>query len=292
MTSKSRYLTDEGELKVSASSLEQYENCPLKWKYIYVDDAKSVANISTLTGSFAHAVLEELYQWPAEERTIELAKEIARYEWDKMMCPWSDSYRMARDFYSLNLDEDEQRRMRQAVWRSVKGIWEMEVPADVDVVGVEEEFMIQHEGAWIRGFIDRVERVDGGLRIADYKTGKVPHQRYKSKKLFQVYLYAKAVEEIHDEPVVSAALLFLGKEIIEGDFTPAVLRRTEKRLSKTIGEIKDSLATGVFEPRTGPLCAWCDFLPHCQDGVDKVLDLHKYGRVRLDSPGAQLLQLS
>lgn len=270
--------------------METFEQCPRKWFHIYVEDAKSVANFSTVLGNFTHSVLEELYQWPAEERTVNLAKEIARYEWDKMNTSWARS-RTGRDLDSLRLNEDELRHMRQRAWASIKGTWEMEVPSDIDVVDVESEFMIEHDGAWIRGYIDRIERVEGGLRIADYKTGKVPHERYKAKKLFQVYLYAKAAAEVYEEPVVSAALLFLGQEIIEGEVTEAVTRRTEKRLSKTIAGIKDSLRTGEFAPRTGPLCAWCDFLPYCEEGVEKVLELHRYGRVRLDSPGAQYLGL-
>lgn len=292
MSNTPRYLTDEGDLKVSASSLETYEQCPRKWKHIYVDNARSVSNFSTLTGSFAHAVLEELYQWEPEERTVELAKEIARYEWDKMMHGWGrQSGRMGRDLASLKLPEDEQRRMRQAAWRSIKGVWEMEVPSEIEVIDVEREFMIEHDGAYIRGYIDRVEKTDFGLRIADYKTGNVPPQRYKKKKLFQVFIYAKAAEELYEEPVASAALLFLGKEIIEGEVTDAVRRATQKRLSSTIGAIQQSLATGEFEPRTGPLCAWCDFLPYCPEGIEQVYELDRFGRVRLDSPGAQFLGL-
>lgn len=286
----SRYLTKDGDLKVSASSMDTFEQCPRKWMHIYVEDAKSVANFHTIVGSFTHAVLEELYLWDPEERTVDLAKEIARYEWDKMNCSWASS-RLGRDLNSLRLDEHDARLMRQKAWSSIKGIWEMEIPSDVDVVDVEREFYISHDGAWIRGFIDRVERVDGGLRISDYKSGKPPAQRYKNQKLFQVYLYAKAAEEVYNEPVVSAALLFLGKEIVEGAVTQAVLNRTDKKLSKTIGEMKVALASKEFKPKTGPLCAWCDFLPWCQDGVEKVLELHSYGRVRIDSPGAQLLGL-
>lgn len=279
-----RYLHTDGALKVSASSLDTYKQCPRKWKYIYVDDAKSSSTFATVLGNFAHSVLEEFYQWGPEERTEELAKEIARYEWDKMVA-------RHRGFASLKLDANDQKRMRIQAWKSVRGLWELEIPADVDVVDVEKEFMIQYEDTWIRGFIDRVEREEGGLQITDYKTGSAPKEAYKRDKLIQVELYALALDELYEEPVISAALMYLGKEIVQTEINEIVLRRTRKRLSKAIASMGTSLSTGDFEAKTGPLCAWCDFLIDCPEGIEEVYRLARYGRVRADAPGAILLGL-
>lgn len=281
---KSRYLHTDGNLKVSASSLDTFKQCPRKWKYIYVDDARSVSTFATILGTFAHSVLEEFYQWDPEERTVELAKEIARYEWDKMT-------KLSRAFKSLKLTEEDQKRMRIQAWKSVRGAWDLEIPENVDVVEVEKDFMVQHEGAWVRGFIDRVERDSNGLRITDYKTGNAPKEAYKRDKLIQVELYAMAATELYEEPVVSAALMYLGKEIVQTEINEVVLRRTRKRLSKAIEAMSASLDTGEFAAKTGPLCAWCDFMMDCPEGIEKVYELNRYGRVRMDSPGAILLGL-
>jgi putative RecB family exonuclease len=281
---KARYLHTDGNLKVSASSIETFKQCPRKWMYIYVEDARSVSTFATILGTFAHSVLEEFYQWDPEERTVELAKEIARYEWDKMT-------KLSKAFKSLRLSEEEQKRMRVQAWKSVRGAWELEVPSEVSVLEVEKEFMMEHEGAWVRGFIDRVERDGDGIRITDYKTGNAPKEAYKRDKLVQVELYALAAQELYEEPVVSAALMYLGKEIVQTEINEVVLRRTRKRLSKAIDAMTTSLSTGVYEPKVGPLCAWCDFLIDCPEGQEEVFRLNRYGRVRKDSPGAQLLGL-
>lgn len=279
-----RYLHTDGNLKVSASSIDTYKQCPRKWKYIYVDDARSLPTIPTVAGTFVHSILEEFYQWDPEERTEELAKEIARYEWDKMV-------KLDKAFNALRLSEQEQKAMRVAAWRSVKGTWELEIPEEVSVLEVEQEFMLSHDDAWVRGFIDRVQREGDGVGITDYKTGNPPKQRYKRDKLVQVELYALAVQELYEEPVVSAALMYLGREIVQTEINESVLRRTRKRLSDAIGNIRGSLDSGTFEPKTGPLCAWCDFLLDCPEGIEKVYELNRANRVRMDSPGAIALGL-
>src|SRR5699024_10172217 len=94
------------------------------------------------------------------------------------------------------------------------GLFDIEDPAGVDVLGVEEHLNVDLGGVPFTGTLDRVERLPNGhIRVTDYKTGKA--RSAADAKRFghdaegdQVRLYAAAYEAKYGRRPRQGALLY------------------------------------------------------------------------------------
>ena len=119
----------------------------------------------------------------------------------------------------------------------------------------------------VRGIIDAVERVEGNLRLMDYKTSK----RFEMSEEYklQLSIYALMYAEHHGEPPVEVGLYFL-KDPYQFEYTIPVdqelldLARVEievMHINTQSGNIVD------YPKHVTPLCKWstgqCDFYDRC-----------------------------
>ena len=112
----------------------------------------------------------------------------------------------------------------------------------------------------IRGAIDRINEVNGGLKLVDYKTGN-PKKKLEAEDKEQLLIYQLAAEQILRQPVKELAyyyfdnnseLAFLGSD--------KELEKLKEKIIATVGEIKQ----GEFPPRPSETtCKWCDFSGIC-----------------------------
>ena len=148
-------------LRLSATQLEMYEDCPLRYAYRYVAGARREAGIHADLGSLVHRVLERfLDPEEAGERSYERLLALAEECWHDDIAPYRPQQEEARrDLYDM-----------LELW------WEKEgVPGGgPDVLATEHRFDVTVGDHRITGSIDRVDRADDGLgvRVVDYKTGK------------------------------------------------------------------------------------------------------------------------
>jgi putative RecB family exonuclease len=115
----------------------------------------------------------------------------------------------------------------------------------------------------MRGIVDRVARAaDGAVEIHDYKTGqRVPPQRVLDTDR-QLALYQIAVAERHG---AATEYRLVWHYLASGQ--TRVSRRSAEQLDtlrrETMGLIDAIHAEAAFEPRPGPLCAWCEYNARC-----------------------------
>ena len=143
-----------------------------------------------------------------------------------------------------------------------------------------------------RGIVDRLEREPDGLVVSDYKSGKAPRPRYVEAKLSQVLLYAAAIAEQQGERPRRARLLYLGQRAVETDVTEAAIETVVSELQQTWSDMNSSCETWEFEAKTGPLCGWCPFVGECEQGSAEVRSRLDQGRLRLDAPAIDHLNIS
>ena len=199
---------------------------------------------------------------PAAERTRETAKLIARREWPETEAE--------DDYAALELDDEGGRRFRWKAWQAIEGLWKLEDPGAVDVHATEMDVEAELGGVPFRGIVDRLEVEGDGFVVSDYKSGRAPSPRFRQGRLEQVLLYAAAAEQVLGETPVRARLLYLGQRTIGTDVTPAALDQVVEKLAGTWAGITTACETDEFEPRTGPLCAWCAYVEHCPEGTAEV----------------------
>lgn len=195
------------------------------------------------------------------ERTIEAARTTARALW-----PEIDTNPA---FIELGLEPDAARRVRWDAWRLVENYFELEDPADVDVIEREQRIECELDGVPFVGIVDLVERRDGEVVVTDYKTGKAPSQRYEGGRLHQVQLYAAALDATGTR-ADTARLLYVRSRSIDVAVTDESIRDATASLRSTWDALAVARDTDEFPPSTGPLCGWCPYQEQCPEGRAEV----------------------
>lgn len=247
---------------LSPSGASTYEQCPRRWRFRYVEKLPDPPGEAALAGTFSHRVLELLLQRPAQERTVDTARRIAREVWPETA---SDPH-----FTALGLDDTGARAFRWKAWLAVEGLWKLEDPSRVEVHATEQRVATVLGTVPFRGVIDRVEVEADGLAISDYKSGRAPNPRYAEERLSQVLLYAAAVEAELGRRPHRVRLLYLGQRTVEAVVTDERLDGAVAALEDTWAALGAAVATDTFAPRPGPLCAWCPYADRCPEGTEEL----------------------
>lgn len=266
---------------LSPSSAGLFDQCPRRWRYRYVDRLPDPPGEAALVGTFAHHVLELLLGEPAERRTVDRAKDLARQAW-----PATANH---PDYRALGLDEAAARAFRWKGWLAIEGLWAIEDPAQVSVEATERQVRAELGGVPFLGIVDRLDRCHDGLVVTDYKSGRPPSRRFEADKLSQVLLYAAAIGAADGERPVRARLVYLGATAIEAHATPDAVDEAVGGLRRTWDRLDSAASTDTFEPQPGPLCAWCPYAASCSEGRAEIQLRHDQGRLRGDAPGAALV---
>ncbi|MGH1493906.1 MAG: RecB family exonuclease [Acidimicrobiales bacterium] len=266
---------------LSPSSATAFEGCPRRWQFKYVERQPEPSGQAALVGSFAHRVLELLCEFPAIDRTVDHAKELAKQVWPE--------FETDEDFCSLELDNDAARAFRWQAWIAIAGLWDIEDPAKVEVVSTEQKVKVDLGSVPFVGIVDRVDRMAGKLVVSDYKSGTLPGVRWRDDKIRQVMLYAAALQESMDEAPDRARLLYLGQRILD-------VRVTDRRIEEAVGslgEVWDGINTAcsedTFEPRPTVLCGWCPFIDQCPEGRAEIARRVDAGSMPAHAPAAAAL---
>lgn len=262
---------------LSPSSASTFDQCSRRWKFRYIDRLADPPGIPALAGTFAHRVLERLFQHPSGQRTTERAKALAREVW-----PETES---DPDFQALELDEKASREFRWKGWKAVEGLWKVEDPTRVSVVATEQQMLTEIGTVPFRGIVDRLDRnPTDGLEIVDYKSGTAPPPRFSADRLAQVLLYAAAVHASTGEQPTRARLIYLGQKEVSVDVTPDELDPVVDAFAQTWNRMQTSCDSGEFEAKTGPLCGWCPYAPVCPEGQAEIRRRVEAGTIRFDAP--------
>jgi ATP-dependent helicase/nuclease subunit B len=177
-------LTELAEYGFSPSALKKYIQCPMDFYYSYVvglreeDEVEETIEASTF-GNVIHKVLEVLYEKFLDRVLIKEDIAVMRKNLDSVL----DA--QFKEFYSPYFDTGKNYLLHHAAKKNLldflKQEEELVTKNEVIISGLEKkvevDFPIEINGkevkAKLRGTIDRIDRVNGKIRIIDYKTGSV-----------------------------------------------------------------------------------------------------------------------
>lgn len=244
----------------SHSRLQTFENCPLQYKYRYVDRIKGdVEGIEGFLGKCCHKTLEKLYRDLKMTKLDSLGDLITFFNdlWEKN---WSDRIQIINAKYTAdnyhNLGE-----------RCIRDYYKRHSPFEEGItLGLEERISISlSENGKYRmvGYIDRLTQAgDGVYEIHDYKTsGFLPTQGMVDTDR-QLALYELSVKnrwpDAREIRLVWHFLTF-DKEMTS--------HRNDEQLEglkrQTISLIDKIEATREFLPVESKLCYWCEYEEIC-----------------------------
>jgi putative RecB family exonuclease len=242
---------------LSPSSCSSFKECPLAFRFSYLDRLPEPPSPWTTKGTLVHRALERLLDRPADERTVDAALDdlaLARVE----LAPHPD-------FADLDLTDDEWARFDADSESLVRKYFELEDPRTVNPIGLELKLEADLGRTRLRGIIDRLDLDENGeFVVTDYKTGSVPSEFWEAKSLAGVHIYALLCERMLGRRPARVQLYYLSKpEAIIASPTDQSIKGVERRTSAMYDAIATACARDDFRARPGRLCDFCTFKPYC-----------------------------
>lgn len=243
-------------LSLSPSRAADFMSCPLLYRFRTVDRLPEPPSPEATRGTVVHAVLERLFDLPAQQRTPEEAARMVRPLWDELLAAEPELAGLFADDDATALDE-----WLTSAEELVRRYFGLEDPRRLEPA--ERELYVEatlDSGLRLRGYIDRLDRAPatGELRVVDYKTGKAPRAGFEQRVMFQMRFYALALWRQHGVIPRLLQLVYLGSdEILRYEPDEADLRATERKLTALRSAIERALETGDWRPSPSRLCDWC-----------------------------------
>jgi putative RecB family exonuclease len=245
----------------SHSRLSTFEQCPLKFKFRYIDNIipEIEKTIEAHLGSVVHDALEWLYCVIPSGR-IPAIDELISYYSEK----WEECY--SPDIIIVKNGMSVKDYFNKGI-QFLVDYYVRNHPFDDGTLECEKEIIIEldkdseHK---IIGFIDRLvyNREKNQFEIHDYKTGNSLPTREKIDNDRQLALYSIAIKEIfgEDKKVVLVWHYLAHNTKIMSTRTDEELEKLKKDTLELINRIE---STREFPPRKSVLCGWCEFKSIC-----------------------------
>lgn len=243
---------------LSYTQISLYQSCPLCYKLRYIDGLKPKDKWYFSFGSTLHLCAQYFF---------------------KARVPPPPSLEELLQFYGKNwISDGYESAEEEANYKTYGGeilakFWEIHSADFMIPVAVERMFYIDIEGVKLRGFLDRVDKLEsGGLSIVDYKSNQGLFTQDDLKKNLQLTLYQLAAEQTWHLPVERLTLYHLRSN------TPcSCAARDEVQLEEArqlVLKVAKSITEERFPAIENQYCP-CDFAEHCPYYRQEIMPLEK-----------------
>jgi CRISPR/Cas system-associated exonuclease Cas4 (RecB family) len=136
------------------------------------------------------------------------------------------------------------------------------VTGTANVQLLEQPFKLKMGDMSIRGRIDRIDAVDGGIEIIDYKTGKPKDDSLSADDKKQLLLYAMAGRDVLHLHPVKLTFYYLENDTMVS-FEPT--EKEEVKLREKLIDEMTQIGSGDFTATPNPfICGTCPFRMMCE----------------------------
>jgi len=247
----------KGGLGLSASDIDLYRTCPLKYKFARVFAIPQEPTINQRFGILIHQVLERFHAeemraaaggaepLAAEPGSIERLLGLFEAGWRRQGFGSSDDELQYRDRAVAALaryQEHHSRSQSEPVW-------------------LERSFSFAIGPHQLRGRVDRVDRLpDGSYELIDYKTGD-PGGGPKLAGDVQIALYRLGAREAWELEAGGGSYWYV---LADERVTVPAEPDDPERVERTVLEVAAGITDQDFEPRPShEICSWCDYRLIC-----------------------------
>lgn len=243
---------------LSPSKISRFTQCPLSFKFSYIDHLPEPPTIHQVRGTLAHAALERFF---TENEEGERSRARAT---DALMDTWSEREQRA-EYLELGLDERAESRLFEELTELIDRYFELEDPNGVHPEGLELQLRATVGGVELNGIIDRLDDVgNGDLCVVDYKTGSSPRESRDRGSFNGVNFYAVLCEENFGRAPVEVRLMYLRDRIVlVQTVTEQAVRSARQRAIAVWSAIDRAREKGTFRPNLSSLCRFCAFQSIC-----------------------------
>jgi putative RecB family exonuclease len=251
--------TAQGSPSLSPSRASDFMTCPLLYRFRVIDRIPEKPSRDAVRGTVVHQVLEDLFDLPREQRTVDAATSMLPRAWESVQ-------EQDESVVELFGSPDEAAEWLASAVPLLETYFRLEDPTSLEPA--EREVRVSttlDDGLVLRGYVDRLDRnAAGDTRVVDYKTGKAPGEGYEQKALFQMRFYALVLWKATGTLPRLLQLLYLGNEqMLRYEPDEADLLATERKLQALWAAIQRATDTGDWRPSPSRLCDWCDHKERC-----------------------------
>ena len=214
----------------SYSKVNTFMECPLKYKFQYIDRLPRKTSKAAEIGSKIHEAIS--YQLKGQYADSVLALDV-------------------EDYY------EAERKVEAAVNLAISLGKPLAIEQKFSFS--ERETPTEWSRSFFRGIFDLVVEDTGGISVWDWKTGHV------RPTAMQISLYAYYAEKVFGKPLKAFGYVLLNtNEIMEvnRDFIPISI----EKMKYTIGKIENAERSGEFKAKPDNHCMYCDFVDSCPLG--------------------------
>jgi DNA helicase II / ATP-dependent DNA helicase PcrA len=230
-------------LMLSASDIETYRICPLKYKFARVFRIPQEPTIHQRFGIVMHQVLERFHTEGGG--SLERLRELFEISWRR----------------SGFGDSDDELQFRERAVESLERYWRMDNASEAEPVWFERSFAFKIGPHLLRGRVDRVDRhPDGSFELIDYKTGKAKTADDLREDV-QLSVYQMGARESWRLDTSAQSYFY----VLTGEKVPVEHSAEElERVRATVSEIAGGILKQRFEPTPSPdICRFCDYRIIC-----------------------------
>ena len=272
----------------SHSRIGSFENCPLQYKFSYIDNIKVEAEdtVETFLGSRVHEALEKLYRDKRFEKLMSLEELLEYYNklWEEN---WKDTVIIVKKEYT----QENYRKMGE---RYLTDYYNRHKPFDEGkIIGLETMDLLPLDEGGNYKFHIRIDRLvdmgNGMYEVHDYKTGATLPKQEELDEDRQLAMYSLWVRRrFKDFKKVRLVWHFLAVDKEMDSF------RTKKQLEDLRDEVMEQIkkieAAEEFPANVSWLCDWCLYKSICPMWRHGEELEEKPENEYLDDPGLRLVE--
>ncbi len=253
-------------MRISYSSLDTYQTCPLKYKYREIDKIKEPKSKEAVFGTLVHAVLKYAHTPSLLPPTIEQALDYFAKGWN------SEVYE----------DEMEERAAFSQGVTIIQNYYAKNRIADYTIVDLESRFSIEIGSEetgkhTVSGIIDRIDKTPDGYEIIDYKTTRKMPSQDKVDNDIQLSIYLRAFLARYPKEIVNLDKITVSLYFLKHGVKLSSTRTREQldMIEKTFLDVIASIEAEKFDPILSPLCDWCGYQKICPLWKHKFVETRK-----------------
>ena len=252
--------------QISFTQIKAFQTCPLQYKFAHLLRIPVFQTWTQSYGKTMHQTLQQWFQLWIEHQTKTqqdlFGSSTERSSVSKLPATLEELLQAFEenwidDWYPNDRERETYRIKGVQCLKDYFAVLSIQPPKPFLL---EQSFTLKIGSITIKGRIDRMDRIEGGIEIVDYKTG-TPKQKLETEDKQQLLLYQMAVQDVfglipkkltyhylEDHSEVS----FLGKE------------KELEKLREQIMEQAEQMKTSLFTATPGFHCRFCDFRDICE----------------------------
>jgi len=240
------FLPRRGEgLALSASDIETYRACPLKYKFARVFRVPQEPTVNQRFGIVVHQVLERYHQ--SGGQSVDELLGLLEAGWRRSGFGFAPT--------------DEEHQLHGKAENALRKYHERFQADDAEPMWFEKSFNFKIGAHTLRGRVDRVDRMaDGRYELIDYKTGR-PKAPAQLRDDVQLALYAVAATQAWNLDASVQSYLY----VLDDQKVPLPDDANDAEwIAETVREVADGILGQGFEPTPSyAACSICDYRIAC-----------------------------